>query len=384
MASSMTSSLGICHASWGYIAATAFLAVLSSLAVALRFWSRRISGFGIYADDWLALFTLVVHHGLGATIFIAFLVDGLGFDTLTLATDQRAAMELRKLYFIGNILYGTALTSIRLSVLIFYFRTFPTPIVRRGGYILAAICLAWFIATEGLSLGLCKPIPYRWDPAIQGGHCLSASAGIIVLGATNVVIDAVTVGLPIHEVMKLNLSREKKCLVFSIFCIGGIATATSLARLVSISLYLNYGMEDGTGATSALLSAATGFEIYVAIIAACAPTLLPIYRRLRGRRTPSDTLIPHRSAYTTKPSKPSKGQSHAYLNGGSKPALSRTALRESDDEERFLKRLDDINVLVPAKERGEFWTDISARPASEGAPLGGIRVQRDVTWNSED
>ncbi|KAI0424826.1 hypothetical protein F5Y09DRAFT_126161 [Xylaria sp. FL1042] len=381
MASSMTSSsLGICHASWGYIGATAFLVVLSSLAVALRFWSRRISGLGIYTDDWLALFTLIVHHGLAATIFIAFLVDGLGFDKLTLATDKHAENELQKLYFIGTILYGTGLTSIRLSVIVFYFRTFPTAIVRRGGYILAAASIAWFITIEVLNLALCRPIPSLWDPTVPGHHCLSAPASIIVPGAFNVVIDAATVGLPIYEIMKLNLSREKRNFVFGILCIGILATAAGLARLISMSLYL-HETDDGTGATSALLSATTGFEIYIAIIAACAPTLVPVYKRFRGRRMSSDTPIPHRSGYTTKPP---KGQPHTYLNGASKPALSRTALRESDDEERFFKRLDDIHVLVPAKERGEFWTDISARPASEGVPIGGIRVQRDVTWNSED
>ncbi|KAI8948657.1 hypothetical protein F4801DRAFT_441755 [Xylaria longipes] len=377
----MVSSLGIWRSSWGYIGATIFLAALSTLAVALRFWSRLISGLGIHADDWLALGTLLVHHGLGATILVAFLVDGLGFDTLSLLmADARSAMDLQKLTFIGTILYGIGSTSIRLSVIIFYFRIFPTKTVRRGGYILAAVCLAWFVSIEALNLATCKPIAYMWDRSIKG-RCISAPEGVIIPGAANVIIDAVTVTLPIREVKKLNLSREKKLVVFGVFLIGGIACAASLARLVSISLYLTYDGDDGTGATSALLSATTGFEIYIAIIGACAPTLVPVYKRLRSRPTTDDTPIPRRSGYTTKPS---NKQSHTYVKGGTNPAgLSRTALRESDEEERPFKRLDDIQVLVPAKERGEFWTDISARPASEGIPMGGIRVQRDVTWNSE-
>ncbi|KAI0871840.1 hypothetical protein GGS24DRAFT_40131 [Hypoxylon argillaceum] len=377
----MASSLGIWQNSWGYIGATIFLAFLASLAVALRFWSRRISGLGIHSDDWLALTTLFIHHGLAATIVLAFISDGLGFNTHSLlVADLRAATELQKLTFIGTILYGTGSTSIRLSVIIFYFRIFPTTTVRRGGYILAGTCLAWFVAIEALNLATCTPIAAMWDPTIKNGHCISAPAGVIVLGAANVVIDALTVGLPIHEVIKLNLSREKKYVIFGVFLIGGIATLASLARLVSISLYLNFESEDGTGSTSALLSATTGFEIYIAIIGACAPTLVPVYKKIRRRPARSDSPIPHRSGYT---SKPSKKQAHTYIKGGQNPALSRTALRESDDEERPFKRFDDVHVLVPAKERGEFWTDISARPASQGIPLDGIRIQRDVTWNSE-
>jgi hypothetical protein len=128
--------------------------------------------------------------------------------------------------------------------------------------------------------------------------------------------------------------------------------------------------------------ATTGFEIYIAIIGACAPTLAPVYRRLRGRPTASDTPIPHRSGYT---SKPSRMPTNAYAKGGNaNSAASRTALRESDDDERPFKRFDDVHVLVPAKERGDFWTDISARPASRGVPMGAIRVQRDVTWGCDD
>ncbi|KAI3321639.1 hypothetical protein HD806DRAFT_159224 [Xylariaceae sp. AK1471] len=373
----MASSLGIWHESWGYIGALSFLAVLSSVSVAFRFWSRRISGLGIHTDDWLALFTLFIHHGLTTTIFIAFIADGLGFDSADLVmADLRAAMELQKLTFIGTILYGTGSTGIRLSVVMFYLRIFPTKTVRRGGYTLAAVCVAWFIAVEALNLATCTPVAYTWDRSIKGGHCISAPSAVIVIGAINVVIDAVTVGLPIHEVMKLNLSKEKKLVIFGVFLIGGIATLASLARLVAISLYLNFEGADGTGATSALLSATTGFEIYIAIIGACAPTLVPVYKRIRSKPTPSDTPIPRRSGYTTKPSKPP----NAYVKANSHSAASRTALRESDDDERPFKRFDDIHVLVPPKDRGDFWTDISARPASEGIPMGGIRVQRDVTW----
>jgi hypothetical protein len=93
----MASSVGIWHKSWGYIGALSFLAILSSVSVVSRFWSRRISGLGIHTDDWLALFTLLIHHGLTATIYIAFLANGLGFDMATLMnTHARAAMELQK------------------------------------------------------------------------------------------------------------------------------------------------------------------------------------------------------------------------------------------------------------------------------------------------
>ncbi|KAI0402488.1 hypothetical protein F4802DRAFT_370572 [Xylaria palmicola] len=378
----MASSLGIWYGAWSYIAFVVILAVLSAAAVALRLRSRRLAGSGAQVDDWLALSALLLSLGLGATTVVAFLVNGLGWDARSLAAvDLRAASELQKLNFIGIILYGTALTSIRLSVLLFYLRVFPTAIVRRGGYVLATASIAWFITTEVFNLARCKPITYMWNQSIADGRCVSAAAGIIVPAAFNVVVDACTVTLPVREVVKLKLWTEKRRKMIGVFVIGGIATVASLARLVSMSIYLtlDYETDHGTGELSALYSASSCFEVFLAIIAACAPTVLPAYHKVRDifRPAPSDSPIPYRAGFTTKPP---KAQAHAHhTRAGSNPAL-----RESDDEERPFKRLDDVQVLVPAKERGELWTDISARPASEGVPLGAIRVQRDVTWNSED
>lgn len=119
-------------------------------------------------------------------------------------------------------MYGTASTSIRLSVVLFYFRIFPTRTVRRASYVLAAVCIAWFVASEALSLALCTPVAYTWDRSIKGGKCIGVSPVKIISGAVNVAIDAFTVTLPIHEVVKLNMSRKKKLLVSGVFLIGGM------------------------------------------------------------------------------------------------------------------------------------------------------------------
>ncbi|KAI1816134.1 hypothetical protein GGS20DRAFT_575689 [Poronia punctata] len=373
----MASSLGVWHECWGYVGVLVFLAFLASVAVALRFWSRRITGSGPYSDDWLALFTLLAHHGLVATVLVAFLADGLGFDTLTLQTaDQRAEIEMQKLTFVGTVLYGMVLTCIRLAVILFYLRIFPTKTVRRGGYILAFLCVAWFVAIEGLNLARCTPVAFKWNRTIEGGRCISVQGGVIAVDVISLVMNGITVCLPIREVFKMDVSGRRKFAISCIFLIGGVTILASLARLVATLLLFYPRSPNTTGTTSALLWAATGFEIYLAIIAACAPTFSPAYNKLYRRPMPSDSPIPRRSGYTTKPTK-KKPSSH--FGKGISDLSSR--LRESDDEERPFKRFDDIHILVPPKGRGEFWTNITARPASSGVEPGRIRVQRDVTWN---
>ncbi|KAI0395621.1 hypothetical protein F5Y17DRAFT_189726 [Xylariaceae sp. FL0594] len=437
-------SPGIWHECWGYIGVLIFLAAAASVAVALRFWSRWITREGKYADDWLALFTLLVHHGLLAVVLLAFFADGLGFNTSTLSAAKQAAtdveasrtIELHKLTFTGTILYGIVSTSVRLAVIKFHLRVFPGKAIKRGGYALAAICVAWFVVIEGLVLGTCQPVAFTWNRNMPGGHCVNVRAAFVSVGAIDLVIDAATVCLPVREVSKLELSRRKRVAVLTVFLLGGIATLACLARLVATSLYLDTRLMNRSGKTSALLWAATCIEIYFAIIASCAPTLGPAYMTLCGRPVAilsprsdtDDTPIPRphphphpHGRYTTKPKKQLKPK-------------STTTFRSSDDEERPFttatnnhnnsrgkgKRFDATSevhqILVPAKDRGEFWTDITAnphpkalrrqpQPASSSDVMGEeqeqeqeqeevevevepgrIRVQRDVitsTWKSE-
>ncbi|KAI1261709.1 hypothetical protein F5Y18DRAFT_197979 [Xylariaceae sp. FL1019] len=379
----MATTLGVWSGSWGYIASLVLLALLASLAVILRFWSRYTSMVGIRSDDWLALAALLFHHGLTAAIIVAFLKFNLGYDIATKnAIDPNIEHRLQKLAIVGTLLYGFSITALRLSVILFYFRIFPARTLRRTGLAVIIICMAWFITIEGINLANCTPISYNWDKTIQGGRCISSAAAIIVITATNVLVDAVTVGLPIYEVLKLELSKQKKYVISCIFLVGGLATVAGLGRLVATLLYLNYDTKT-TGSTTAALAAVTGYEIYVATIGACLPTLTPVVKKWQRRRTGSDSPIPHHAGFTSRQTiKSSRTHTNTSESSG------RNYLRGDEDEERPLNtHLDDVRKLVPPKCRGEFWIDISGRgrPASSpGIPLAGIRVQRDLHWKEID
>lgn len=49
------------------------------------------------------------------------------------------------MYF-SQYIYGFSSPAIKLSLLIFYWRVFPTPLVRNGVYFLSFCCIGWFIA----------------------------------------------------------------------------------------------------------------------------------------------------------------------------------------------------------------------------------------------
>lgn len=73
--------LGIWHGAVAYLAVLSVLALMASVAVAVRFWSRRLMYDGFHADDWLALAALVFHHAVLVLLFTMFINCRIGWDT---------------------------------------------------------------------------------------------------------------------------------------------------------------------------------------------------------------------------------------------------------------------------------------------------------------
>ena len=73
--------LGIWPGAVPYLAVLSVLALMASVAVAVRFWSRKLMYDGFHADDWLALAALVFHHAVLALLFTMFIKCRMGWDT---------------------------------------------------------------------------------------------------------------------------------------------------------------------------------------------------------------------------------------------------------------------------------------------------------------
>lgn len=84
-----------------YFVSLSLLALLASIGVGLRFWSRKVTGLGTHIDDWLALLTAVLNHALTASIFVSFILYGLGANYDEIAKNPVIFMRLKK---VGQLL----------------------------------------------------------------------------------------------------------------------------------------------------------------------------------------------------------------------------------------------------------------------------------------
>ncbi|KAF6811744.1 integral membrane protein [Colletotrichum plurivorum] len=181
-----------------------------------------------------------------------------------------------------EIAYGIACPLSKLAVLTMFYRIFSASnILRLCVFAIAFGLVGWGIAVVGVSIFTCTPVARFWDQTIPG-TCIDSSKFYIGITVPNIVFDLLTVALPIHEVWRLQMGRDKKLAITGVFLLGGSVVLASVARLVLFIIY-----RPGEGASGNNLSqtviiphAASAVETCLAIVGACLPPCAPLFRRL--------------------------------------------------------------------------------------------------------
>lgn len=207
-------------------ASTWTLLGLATLAIILRFFSKRLLRAPWQVDDYLALLALIFHHGLFAASAVAVIRGGVGRDMrLVAAEDPNNIVVLLKSFFAGEVMYGLSNTTVKLSVIAFYHRIFPTAEVKIGCYILGGMSIAWLVAVEVTVFCQCRPLQAFWQVELQGlptTTCIDPILFFLANSSFNTVIDLAVIILPIRQIAKLHTSRKKKMGIASVFLFGSV------------------------------------------------------------------------------------------------------------------------------------------------------------------
>jgi hypothetical protein len=114
---------------------------------------------------------------------------------------------------------------VKLSVLAFYWRIFPTKTVRWGCYILGTMCILWTVVIQIANFLQCRPLAAFWHLELQAlptTKCIDPILYFLGNSIANCIIDLATIMLPIRDVMKLHTTTKKKIGIAGIFFLGGM------------------------------------------------------------------------------------------------------------------------------------------------------------------
>ncbi|OCK78012.1 hypothetical protein K432DRAFT_273540, partial [Lepidopterella palustris CBS 459.81] len=244
--------------------------VLTTFAVAGRFFSRRLKGVKPGADDWLVVVALVsVFH------FLAIFKGGSGHHKEDVSLAE--IIQLFKMIAFLQFAYALGLMFVRLSICMLLIRIFFTRAFKYAAYGAMFLTVSWCLFTILDAIFICQPFEFNWNRRIPGGHCSDHTAPYVTTAAWSVVCDMFIWLLPIPAVWKLQLPRVHKIALSCVFALGIIDVIAGIARVIAILKVdftgdITYTVIDGEIWGMA--------EVGVGIIVSCGPVLRPVFESL--------------------------------------------------------------------------------------------------------
>ncbi|KAG7007105.1 calcium-transporting ATpase [Physcia stellaris] len=252
---------------------------LATVAVILRILARRMNKASLGKDD---------HMIFVALFFAASYVTG---------NFVEHPVKVAKTILAIEILYQPSICCVKLSCLLLLHRLFPSRRLHIILWSVAIIIVIYTTTTMFVTIFACRPIRAAWDPSVTGAKCLNLNAAYSIQAIFNVITDFVILLLPMPILWRLQLNRNKKLQLISIFLTGSFVCAVSIWRVPHMKL----ANQDASYA-DAPASIWSGVEVCVGIVGACLPTLRPVVKWLS--RSISKTVVKTVSKRSTAGSTP--------------------------------------------------------------------------------
>jgi hypothetical protein len=119
-----------------------------------------------------------------------------------------------------NFVYNTALSLVKLSVLLFYIRIFRTVSKYRPAfYAVGFTIVGWWIAIDFVALFTCIPIRKSWIPTLPG-ECINTQHTFVAATTSNILVDVLLLIVPMPMLWKLQVGTPQKFALLGIFACG--------------------------------------------------------------------------------------------------------------------------------------------------------------------
>jgi hypothetical protein len=123
--------------------------------------------------------------------------------------------------FYQNIVWVTANTLVRVSILLLYIDIFPVRTFVKVCYGFLALNVSYWLEVILLRLLICIPMSYNWDTIIAHGACRgTVTHAAYINGVVNILMDICMVLLPMPILWTLKMATGKKVALSFIFGLG--------------------------------------------------------------------------------------------------------------------------------------------------------------------
>ncbi|KAF3390291.1 hypothetical protein F1880_009130 [Penicillium rolfsii] len=235
--------------------------ILGGIAVLLRLWSRHLSRSALTSD---------------------IKTNYLGIHIWDVPPDRDVKRGLIWNY-VNQLVYNPTLTVVKLSILVFLRRLESRSRIVNGliwGAMVFVTLL--FVAVLFVDIFQCTPVDYVYDFSIPGGKCIAQGAFYVSTAALNLFTDIVVLAIPIIITWNLQMPLRRKLAVCIILCLGGVATAIGVWRIVILAQGF-FSKTVNPDPTWDIGFCSSAVEVNVAVVTACGPSMKAIATRYLPR-----------------------------------------------------------------------------------------------------
>lgn len=206
--------------SQGYVVVADVLGIITGIFVIQRFaykWWAKLD-FGL--DDWFCLLTTICGAPSTAMASAALQPNGIGRDVWTLTAGQ--ITRFGKYFYVIEVLYFFEVSTIKMSLLFFYIRIFPTKLARQLLWGTVVFNTAFATAYVISAIFQCTPVDYfwlKWDGKHEG-HCVDVNALAWSNSAIGIALDLWMLAIPLWQLHSLQLNWKRKIGVAMMFFVG--------------------------------------------------------------------------------------------------------------------------------------------------------------------
>jgi hypothetical protein len=141
---------------------------------------------------------------------------GIGFD---ITETMPNIFHILKMLVAYELIYATSISTIKLSVMLFYLRVFVNSGLRKAVKLAIGFVVLWSVGNILQVFLICRPFAHTYDPTVPG-ECGNQIASFIAIGAFNIITDVIILTLPLPTIWSLKMTTPAKLGLTGVFLVG--------------------------------------------------------------------------------------------------------------------------------------------------------------------
>ncbi|KAL5394118.1 hypothetical protein PMIN06_008614 [Paraphaeosphaeria minitans] len=236
-----------------------------------------VSRVDIGMDDWTVLATMMISIPSAIVTVYGTVANGLGQHIWTLTPYEITSML--KYFFVMAVLYFTQTALLKLCLVFFYIRVFPSQGVQRLLWATVIFVIAWGLTFVLAGIFQCTPVHYFWNKwdGLHEGHCVDINAITVTHAAISIALDVWILAIPMWQLRQLRMHWKKKMGVGLMFCVGTFVTIVSILRLRAL---MDFVVSSDASWDFYNVSVWSTIEICTGIMCSCLPTVRQLLAKL--------------------------------------------------------------------------------------------------------